>query len=74
MLPWFGDGDKVGVILKLEAVEELEPLDPAASVLILGPTCRALFKGIFTSREQSHESITDGIDGNYRVITVISWG
>ena len=59
-MPWFGDGDKVWVILELEAVEELEPSAPAASVLILGRTCRALFTGIFASREQSHESITDG--------------
>ena len=73
-MPWFEDSDGVQVILELEAVEELEPLAPAASVLILGQTCPALFTGIFASREQSHESITDGIDGNYRVITVISWG
>ena len=59
-MPCFGDGDKVGVILELEAVKELDPLAQAASVLILGRTCRALFTGIFTSREQSHESITDG--------------
>ena len=60
MLPWFGDGDEVGFILELEAVEELEPSATAASVLILVQTCRALFTGIFASREQSHESITDG--------------
>ena len=59
-MPWFGDGDEVGVILELETVEEFEPSDPAASVIILGRTCRALFTGIFASREQSHESITDG--------------
>ena len=59
-MPWFGDGDKVGVILEIEAVEELEPLAPAASVLILGRHCCALFMGIFARREQSHESITDG--------------
>ena len=59
-MPWFGDGNEVGVILEIEAVEELEPSDPAVSVLILGRTCRALFTGIFASREQSHESITDG--------------
>ena len=58
-MPWFWDGDDVGFILELEAVEELEPSSPAASVLILGRTCRALFMGIFDSREQSHESITD---------------
>ena len=60
MLPWFGDGDEVQVILELEAVEELEPSAPAASVIILGRTCRALFTGIFASRKQSHESIADG--------------
>ena len=60
MLPWFGGGNEIGVILELEAVEELEPSAPAASVLILGRTCRALFTGIFASREQSLESITDG--------------
>ena len=49
-LPWFGDGDKVGVILELEAVKELETSAPAASVLILGQTCHALFTGIFASR------------------------
>ena len=59
-MPWFGDGDKVGVILEIEAVEELEPSAPAASVLILGRTCCALFTGIFASREQSYESITGG--------------
>ena len=58
-MPWFGDGDEVGVILELKAVEELEPSAPAASVLILGRTCCALFTGIFASREQSHESITE---------------
>ena len=60
MLPWFRDGDKVGVILEIKVVEELEPSAPATSVLILGRTCRALFTGILSSREQSHESITDG--------------
>ena len=59
-MPWFGDGDKVGVILEIEAVKELESSAPAASVLILGRTCLALFTGIFASREHSHESITDG--------------
>ena len=60
MLPWFRDGDEVGFILELKAVKELEPSAPAVSVLILGRTCCALFMGIFASREQSHESITDG--------------
>ena len=59
-MPWFRDGDKVGVILELEDVEELEPSATAVSVIILGQTCRALFTGIFASREQSQESITDG--------------
>ena len=60
MLPWFGDVDKVRVILEIEAVEELEPSAPAASVLILSQTCRAFFTGIFASREQINESIIDG--------------
>ena len=60
MLPWFGGSDKVWVILEIESVKELEPLAPAVSVLILGRTFRALFTGIFASREQSHESIADG--------------
>ena len=59
-MPWFGDGDEVRVTLEVKAVEELEPSAPAASVLILGRTCRALFTGIFARREQSHESINDG--------------
>ena len=59
-MPWFGDGYKVGVILELKAVEELDPSAPAASVLILVRTCRAFFTSIFASREQSHEFITDG--------------
>ena len=59
MLVWFGDGDKVGAILELEAVKELEPSVPAVSVLILGRTCCAMFMDIFASRDQSHESITD---------------
>ena len=60
-MTWFRDGDKVRFILELEAANELEPSAPAASVIILGQTCRALFTGIFASREQSHESITDGM-------------
>ena len=59
-MPWFGDGDEVQVILELKAVKELEPSATAASVLILGRTCRDLFTGIFSSREQRHEYITDG--------------
>ena len=56
----FGYGDEVRAILELEDVEELEPLVPSESVLILGRSCRALFTGIFARREESHESITDG--------------
>ena len=59
-MPWCRDGNEVGVILEIEAVEELEQSATDASVLILGRTCCAFFTGIFASREQIHESITDG--------------
>ena len=53
MLPWFGYGDKVRVILELKAVKELEPLAPAASVLVLGRTCCALFTASLPSESRA---------------------
>ena len=51
---------EIGVVVDADFVEKEAPSSPAAISLILCLTCRCFLTGIFASKEQAQDSITDG--------------
>ena len=52
-------GFKEGIVVDADFIEKEAPSSPAAILLILCLTCRCFLTGIFTSKEQAQDSITD---------------